>query len=243
MCPHSWHVTTRPHAVGDKPSGKRARCASAQSERVRWRARARATRSSAGCAGGRSWRVAPWSHTEEERPLAGAVAFHTLRTIHKPLGTARARGKLECCASFSETASAVAWPRVHTTADCALEAAAGTSNHGLVAKERGLSPAQCPSKGDGVTPPPAARRAHAASARAAPPPHRERAQRRARVCATRNPAAQSEGLGWHVAPQSRTEAERPLTSAVAFYSLMIARNLRGTGRARGKRACCASSQR
>ena len=206
MCPHSWHVTTRPHAVGDKPSGKRARCASAQSERVWWRARAGATRSSAGCAGGRSWRVAPWSRTEEEGPLAGAVAFCTPRTIHKPLGTAHKCGNLECCASFSETASAVAWPRVPHDSRLRVGGRSWHVKPRSCSQGERPSPVQCPSKGGGVTPTPAARRAHAASARAAPPPHRERAQRRARVCATRNPAAQSEGFGWHVAPQSRTEA-------------------------------------
>ena len=48
----------------------------------------------------------------------------------------------------------------------------------------------------------AARRARLASAGAAPPPQRKRAQRRARVCATRKLGPQSGGIGWHIMPST-----------------------------------------
>ena len=56
--------------------------------------------------GGRSWHVAPRARAEGERPLAGAVLFVSARADHNQRGTARARSKLECCASSQETASA-----------------------------------------------------------------------------------------------------------------------------------------
>ena len=65
---------------------------------------------------------------------------------------------------------------------CALEAAAGTSHHGRVLRERGLSPVQCFCIGYGSITTSAALRARAASPRAAPTPERHAAQRCSRVC-------------------------------------------------------------
>ena len=103
-----------------------------------------APRKSRLCVGGRSWQVAPSSCTEGDRPVAGAVPFHRIHADYNQRGTARVSRKLLCCASSPEIASAVARSCVRRAkAGCVFEASAGTSQHGLVPKERGLSPVQC----------------------------------------------------------------------------------------------------
>ena len=64
---------------------------------------------------------------------------------HIQRGEARAHSKLECGASFPETASAGA-PALHVTRDAGLvlEATAGTSRHMRALKERGLSDSTVP---------------------------------------------------------------------------------------------------
>ena len=89
------------------------------------------------CVEGRSWYVTPRLRAEGETPPDGAVSLHMARTNHSQRGTARARGKLPCCASSREISGA----RVcHAKAGCALEALAGTSHSGRAPKERGLLP-------------------------------------------------------------------------------------------------------
>ena len=142
-----------------------------------------------------------------ERPLAGAVALCSVWSDHNQRGMARVRSKLECCASYPETASAVARARAcHAKSRLRkVEAAAGMSHHGLAPKERSRSPVQCPSIARKVTTTRAARRARTASSRATPPPERESERSSAPARATRKPAAQRGGRSWHVAPRSWTE--------------------------------------
>ena len=91
------------------------------------------------CVGGRGWHVAPRSYAEGERHLARVVPLYKVCTDHTQRGTAPARRKCACSASFRETAGVV--KRVtHAKAGCAFEAAAGTSHHGLAPKKRGISP-------------------------------------------------------------------------------------------------------
>jgi len=56
-------------------------------------------------AGGRSWHVVPRLRAEKERPLAGAAPFGREWADQDQRSTAHARSKVECCASFPETAS------------------------------------------------------------------------------------------------------------------------------------------
>ena len=69
----------------------------------------------------------------------------------------------------------------HADVGCALEAAPGTSHHGLAPKERGLPSVQYLVVRHGSIATSAARCARAASACATPPPYRQPAQWRARV--------------------------------------------------------------
>ena len=89
--------------------------------------------------GGCSSNVTPRARTVRERPLAEAVPFCTLQIAYGQRRMARARSKLECCASSPATASAGApAPREKRGAVLTLETAAGTSHHEGTPKERGL---------------------------------------------------------------------------------------------------------
>ena len=135
-------VTHTPELVNNASSGSVF-----PSDSKRRRARACFTRGSRRLGvGGDSWHVIPWPRTEGESPLVGAAPFHSTWVDHNQRGTARARSKLDCCASSPATASAGA--RVlasHAAAGLALEATAGTSYHGRAPKERALSSVQHPS--------------------------------------------------------------------------------------------------
>ena len=62
--------------------------------------------------GGHSSHVAPRSCTEGERPPTDDVSLHSTRTVHSQRSKPRARGRLACCVTSRETASAVARARV-----------------------------------------------------------------------------------------------------------------------------------
>jgi len=113
-----------------------------------------------GCTEGRSRHVTPRVCTEGEEPLADdTVTYHGAQNDHNQRGTAHARGKLACCASSRETASAVARSRVPCESRLRkVEVAPGTSRHDLAPRERGLSSVRCPSIGHGATTTRAARR-------------------------------------------------------------------------------------
>ena len=121
-----------------------------------------------------------------------------------------------------------------------VDAAVGTWEHGLPPKRGGLSLVQCPSMGHGATTAGAARRARAASARAAPPPQREAAQWRTSALHAQA-GSRSGRRSWHVGARPCTEEGRPLARAVPFHRAWSDHSRRGAARARGKRACCASS--
>ena len=113
------------------------------------------------------------------------------------------------------------------------------SHHGLASNKKALSTARRPSRVGWPKPTRAAWRARAANALAAPPPHTERVRwplscAHARACRAR-------GQGQRVAPRPCIEQESPVASAAAFLSRRAKTNSRGVARARGKRACCASS--
>jgi hypothetical protein len=86
--------------------------------------------------GRRSWHVAPRSCAKGERPLVGTAPFHKAQADHNQRGTAGARSKFECCASFPEIASAGTRAQSVTRgAGLALVATAGTSHHGRRRRE------------------------------------------------------------------------------------------------------------
>ena len=149
-------------------------------------ARACAPRKSRLCVGGRSWQVAPRSCTEGDRPVAGAVPFHRIHADYNQRGTARANRKLLCCACSPETASAVARSCVRRAkAGCVFEASAGrhVAARACAEGERPLAGAVLFPKGTDRRQS-ARHGARVTGSRTAPPPQRERAQWRARVCAT-----------------------------------------------------------
>ena len=103
-------------------------------------ARPRDCHAKAGCAGGRSWHIAPRPCSEWKRPPAGALPFSIAWTDHTLCGSARASRKRVCCASFQEIVSAMARPCVcHAKAGCVLETVADKSQHGLALNRRPLA--------------------------------------------------------------------------------------------------------
>ena len=133
--------------------------------------------------GGHSSHVAPRSRTEGERLSAGLVPFYRAWAGHNPPGAARARGKLACCASSREAASAVARARVSRENRLRkVEAAASTSYHGLALMERGFLLVQCSFIGNGSATSRPGRRTRAERLRAAPRRERKRAHWRVRAC-------------------------------------------------------------
>ena len=160
----SWHVAPRARAEGERPlagavpfdrhgptttsAARRARAASSSAapppERQRAQARLRCATRGAGLALEAAAGTSHHGRAPKERGLSPVQCLYVAMTDHNQRGTARARSKLECCASSPETASAGAPALVTRGAGLALEAAAGTSHHGRAPKERGLSPAQCP---------------------------------------------------------------------------------------------------
>ena len=143
---------------------------------------ARRSRESRLHVGGHSSHVAPRSCTEGERPPAGVVPFQVAQTDRNQGGAARERGKLACCATSRETASAVALENVPR--ECRLRVG-GHSSH--------VAPRSCT---DGERPAAgavpfqfrrhitssAARPARTASLRVLPPPETQPAQWRLRAC-------------------------------------------------------------
>ena len=107
---------------------------------------------------------------------------------HESIPTSAARRAHAASARFAppperESARGGASSHVHAQESCFLEAAAGTSVHGLAPRERALSLAQWASIEHEPTPTSAARHAHAASARGAPPPERDSVRGGAFFCA------------------------------------------------------------
>jgi hypothetical protein len=157
----SWHVAPRGHAEGKRPLNGTVRLCTARDDNSQ-RGTARAfsklecyasslVTASAGMhaprrgtwrwvgVGGCSSYVTPRARAIRERPLAEAVPFCRLRTAYGQRSMARARSKLECCASSPVTASAGApAPREKRGAVLALGAAACTSHHEGTPKESGL---------------------------------------------------------------------------------------------------------
>ena len=91
------------------------------------------------------------------------------------------------------------------------------------------------------TPASAARRVREASSRTAPPPERQRPQWHAHAF-PRESRLIVGARSWNVAPRSCTEGVRPPASAVPFHSAWTDHDQRGTARARGNFARCASSR-
>ena len=141
--------------------------------------------------GGGSWHVAPQPRGKEDKPPADAALFFRTQSDHSQRGEAHARRKLECCASFPETAKNSARPFAsHTAAGLALEVAADTPHLGRALKERSLPPVQRSSMGLKPTTTSAAWRARPASLSAAPTPQRQLKPAHVRLLLTRKPA-------WH----------------------------------------------
>ena len=143
---------------------------------------ARATRRSRLCINGRSWHVAPRSCSEREKPPAGVLHLHGAWADHNQRGTARARGKLACCASSQETVNAVARARMPRESRLCV---GGRSWHVAPRsrnEERCLPPVYCLSNMRNTITTSAARHARTASSRAVPPRERQAPQWRARVC-------------------------------------------------------------
>ena len=186
--------------------------------------------------------MVPRFRTEGERLSAGAALFYEAWTEHDPPGTVRARGKLACCASSREKASAVARARVSRESRLRqVEAAAGTSHHDLAPKER-VSAGAVPFHRAWVNHNPPWHGSRAREARVLHLLQREsvRSGRCTRV--TRKPAAQNGGRRWRVVPRFRTEGERLSAGAVSFCTSWANHDTPGTARASGKLACCASSR-
>ena len=151
-------------------------------------------------------------HAVGARPLADIASFRRVNDNHNYRGTARFSGELECYAFLLQTAR-----RVTRGAGLGLEAAAGTSYYGHAPKKRGLSSAQRLFKVHKPIKSNASRRAHGklecrtsslviASAQAGEI-HRRDMRRWLGVG----------GCGWHVAPRSCVEGERPRAGAAPFY--------------------------
>ena len=115
----SWHVAPRARAEGERPlagavsfyrhrppttsAARRARAASSSAAPPPQRQRAQARRAARGTrrwlgVGGRSLHVAP-RRAPKERGLSPAQCRFVVPADHNQRGTARARSKLECCAS------------------------------------------------------------------------------------------------------------------------------------------------
>ena len=142
--------------------------------------------------GDRGWYVGTRPCTEErglslvQWPSKGHGSTTTSATRRARAASARDAPPPERCKRSGAIACA------HTRKWAVLEAAAGTSEHGVAPKERGHSLVQWPFIGCKPITTSAARRTRAASAHSAPPPERERERARsgAIACAhTRKPAA------------------------------------------------------
>ena len=158
--------------------------------------------------------VSPRSYAKRERPSASAVPSK----VRKPTTASVARR--------ANTASSRVVPpperqatlyhasACHAKAGCVLEATARTSHHGLAPKERGVPPAQCPSRVRKSITASAARRARAASSRVV---RLLRDSQRSGACsrATRNPA-----MRWRSQLARRTTILRPKREAFRRCSIL-----------------------
>ena len=90
--------TDHNHRGAARVRRKRACCASFQ-EIASAVTRPRVCHAKAGCAGGRTWHIAPRPCSEWKRPPAGALPFSIAWTDHILCSSARARRKRACCAS------------------------------------------------------------------------------------------------------------------------------------------------
>ena len=149
---------------------------------------------------------------------------------------ARVRGKIAYFASSRETGRTVA--RAHVPRGSwirKIDAAAGTSDHGLAPKKEGFPPVQCPFNGPGSTATSATRRARSASLRALPSPERQAAQWRARACHAKSGCALEAADGtshYGLAPKESDLSPvqclfyvRRMTTAGATWRARVARSL------------------
>ena len=93
--------------------------------------------------GGRGGHVKARLSNEVAGLLAGAVGFNRTWTDLNQRGAARARRKRVCCASSRESARIGAFACAHTRTPAALDAPAGTSEHG---RARGRGPSRSGSR-------------------------------------------------------------------------------------------------
>ena len=166
---------------------------------------------------GRTWYFTPRPRAEGERPVECAIPYPVAMTDHNQTGTARARSKLACCASFRETASAVARSRVPREQQLIL----GGRNWYVTPRpraevERPLAGAlHLPSSSADSKQPGTAR---ARSELACCASSRETASAVARLRVICEHRLILGGRTWYVAPRPRAEGERPLVSAVSLPS-------------------------
>ena len=159
------------HGLTPTSATEYARAASARaapppsSERAQWRARA-LSRESGLRVGGRGWHVGARPCIEGgwillvRWPSVGNGSTLTSAAWH-----ARASKAHVLCLLPTESQRSSAIALCHTKADCALETAAGHSEHGLAPRGRGFSQVQWPPVEHEPTPTSAARRARASQAR------------------------------------------------------------------------------
>ena len=163
---------------GTAPSRGRSRAALPPKRRaVQWSART--CHAKAGC----SWHVSPHGLAPKER---GVPQVQCSFTVPEPVATSAARrahtARWRAAPSPERQPAQRRVRACHAKAGCGLEAAAGTSHHGLAPTEGGLPPVKCPVTLRGPTAISAAWRARASSSRAAPPLERQAAQWRVRKC-------------------------------------------------------------